>query len=92
VPIAQILFDLLPSASLEDLLKHGLHALRDTLQQDKELNTLNCSVGIVGRDKKWESIEGDALQRYLDLLDSEVVAPPVDEPQGEQGEAPMETE
>jgi len=35
-------------ADLETLIKHGLHALRDTLQQDKELTPLNTSIGIVG--------------------------------------------
>jgi len=29
---------------LEALIKHGMHALRETLQQDKELNTLNTSI------------------------------------------------
>ncbi|CAH1759343.1 18731_t:CDS:2 [Entrophospora sp. SA101] len=57
-------------ASLDELVKHGLHALRDTLQSDKELTTLNCSVGIIGADQKFEIIEGDKLQRYLDLLDT----------------------
>jgi len=37
-----------PTASLEELIKHGLHALRDTLQQDKELTVENTSLGIVG--------------------------------------------
>jgi len=34
--------------SLEDLIRHGLHALRETLQQDKELTVKNTSIGIVG--------------------------------------------
>jgi 20S proteasome subunit alpha 6 len=38
----------LQTGSLEDLVRHGLHALRETLQQDKELNVNNTSVGIVG--------------------------------------------
>lgn len=33
---------------LPTLIKHGLHALRDTLQQDKDLTPLNTSIGIVG--------------------------------------------
>lgn len=56
---------------MEDLVRHGLQALRDTLQQDKELNIHNTSLGIVGKDKDFEIIEGDALQQYLDLLGSE---------------------
>lgn len=39
----------LPSTGdLPTLIKHGLHALRDTLQQDKELTPQNTSIGIVG--------------------------------------------
>ncbi|GAA6022434.1 hypothetical protein JCM11491_005504 [Sporobolomyces phaffii] len=41
-------FDAFPTASLDDLIRHGLHALRDTLQQDKELTVENTSIGIVG--------------------------------------------
>lgn len=59
------------TASLEELVRHGLQALRDTLQQDKELNINNTSLGIVGEDKEFEIVEGDALQHYLDLLGEE---------------------
>ncbi|GBB88885.1 hypothetical protein RclHR1_01550019 [Rhizophagus clarus] len=72
-------------ASLEELVRHGLHALRDTLQQDKELSTLNCSIGIVGADQKFQIVEGDALQAYLNLLDTGAQ-------EEDQGQAPMETE
>lgn len=41
-------FETFPSASLDELVMHGLRALRETLQQDKELSGLNTSVGIVG--------------------------------------------
>jgi 20S proteasome subunit alpha 6 len=59
------------TASLEELVRHGLQALRDTLQQDKELNINNTSLGIVGEDREFEIVEGDALQHYLDLLGEE---------------------
>ncbi|ELU41836.1 20S proteasome subunit [Rhizoctonia solani AG-1 IA] len=36
------------TAPLDELIKHGLHALRETLQQDKELNINNTSIGVVG--------------------------------------------
>lgn len=36
------------AGSLDDLIMHGLNALRDTLQQDKELSTLNTSIATVG--------------------------------------------
>jgi 20S proteasome subunit alpha 6 len=35
-------------ASLEELIQHGLNALRDTLQQDKTLTSLNTSIAIIG--------------------------------------------
>lgn len=55
-------------APLEELVRHGLQALRDTLQQDKDLNIDNTSLGIVGEGHPFEIVEGEALQRYLDLL------------------------
>lgn len=33
---------------MDELIQHGLHALRETLQQDKELTFNNTSIGIVG--------------------------------------------
>jgi hypothetical protein len=36
------------TGSLEDLIRHGLHAPRETLQQDKKLSTNNTSTGILG--------------------------------------------
>jgi len=35
-------------AALDTLIMHGLNALRDTLQQDKDLTTLNTSISTVG--------------------------------------------
>lgn len=58
-------------ASLEELVRHGLLALRDTLQQDKELNIHNTSLAIVGKDKKFQIIEGEDLQPYLEMLGDE---------------------
>lgn len=34
--------------SLEDLIQHGLNALKDTLQQDKTLTMANTSIAIIG--------------------------------------------
>ena len=60
-----------PSAGDSDaLIKHGLYALRETIQNDKELNTLNTSIGIVGKDQSFTVIEGDDLQKYLDMLEA----------------------
>ena len=55
---------------MDSLIKHGLYALRETIQNDKELNNLNTSVGVVGKDQIFTVIEGDELQRYLDMLEA----------------------
>lgn len=55
-------------ATVTELIVHGLRALRDTLQQDKELNINNTSLAMVGKDQSFEIIEGEGLQKYLDML------------------------
>lgn len=74
-------------ADVDALIMHGLHALRETLQQDKELNVNNCSIGVVGKGQDWELIEGDRLSAYLARLESGAptaeTAAAEDLPQGE---------
>ncbi|KAF9224320.1 hypothetical protein BS17DRAFT_816550 [Gyrodon lividus] len=70
--------------TLKELIKHGLHALRETLQQDKELNVNNTSIGIIGpagpHEKpapplgKFRIVEGDAVQIYLESMDQKDTA------------------
>ncbi|KAI6105428.1 hypothetical protein F5141DRAFT_1196464 [Pisolithus sp. B1] len=65
--------------TLEELIKHGLHALRETLQQDKELNVNNTSIGIIGPTgrhekpvsppSKFRIIEGEPVAVYLQSMD-----------------------
>ncbi|XP_070538691.1 proteasome subunit alpha type-1-like [Ptychodera flava] len=74
-------------SSLEELVKHGLRALRDTLPQESELTTKNCSVAIVGKDKTFTVHEGDEVQQFLSGIDTQkrrAAAPPK--------QAPMEQE
>jgi len=64
--------------SLEKLIQHGLHALRETLQQDKELTINNTSIGIVGPQGEHEKgvsdagsfrmVEGEKVSVYLKLM------------------------
>jgi len=55
--------------SLDDLIKHGLLALRETLASASDgLTVNNCEVGIVGEDHKFELIQGTKLQPYLERL------------------------
>lgn len=76
-------------SSLEQLIIHGLHALRETLQQDKELTINNTSIGVVGPagpserlaagSSKFRILEGDATDVFLKKLPPKEVpggAPP----------------
>ncbi|KIM67779.1 hypothetical protein SCLCIDRAFT_1070138 [Scleroderma citrinum Foug A] len=76
--------------SVEELIKHGLHALRETLQQDKELNINNTSIGIIGpvgvHEKpvsppgKFRILEGDTVAVYLGGMDQKEAADSVPPP------------
>lgn len=64
-----------PDCGREDLVKHGLRALKESLAQDKELTVENCSVGVVGvRGEGMKSIEGFKLfdgqdvKQWVDLV------------------------
>jgi 20S proteasome subunit alpha 6 len=65
------------SGTLEELITHGLHALRETLQQDKGLTTANTSIGIVGPVGAHEAagsgsvfriLEGEPIDVYLKTM------------------------
>jgi len=63
-------FTTFESASLDDLIKHGLTALSETLQSSSEgLTIKNCSVGIVGENQSFVILEGTQLQPYLANLE-----------------------
>lgn len=72
-------------ASIEELIKHGLHALRETLQQDKELNVNNTSIGILGPLSQFESkpvvggafriLENSAVEPFLKTMVPKDTAP-----------------
>lgn len=74
------------AGSLEELITHGLHALRETLQQDKELSIKNTSIGILGPGGAHETgisaqgsfriLEDDKIDVYLQsMVPKEVEAP-----------------
>lgn len=52
-------------ASLDELIKHGLLALRETLQTGDTLTIKNVSVGIVGENHRYEIVEGARLQAHV---------------------------
>jgi len=61
-------FDEFKDASRDELVLHGLKALRDTLQQDRELTTLNTSVAVVGPGEKFTLFDGDKVSQWLDKM------------------------
>ena len=76
-------------ASLEDLITHGLHALRETLQQDKELTIHNTSIGIVGAPTTLE--KGANAKGSFRIIEGELVAPFLSKlPPKAQTDAPVE--
>lgn len=63
-------FQEFPNATLEELIIHGLNALRDTLAQDKELTPKNTNIAFLGKDTPFKILEDDAVTPWLEKLDS----------------------
>ncbi|KAI9441013.1 20S proteasome subunit [Lactarius indigo] len=78
-------FESFADCDLGDLIRHGLHALRETLQQDKELTINNTAIGIVGPAGVHEAagtsvdfriLEGPPIEVYLQTMQPKEVPPP----------------
>lgn len=52
-------------ASRDELIKHALRALKDSLSQDKELTVDNTSVGVAGVGEDFKLYEGQAVANFL---------------------------
>lgn len=63
-------FDEFPDASKEQLIEYALTALRDTLAQDKELNSANTTVAVVGKDQDFTVYDDEDVEQWLSLLDT----------------------
>jgi len=61
-------FESFPEATREELVLHGLRALRDSLAQDKELTTANVSLAIVGVEEKFKLYDGEEVAEWLEKL------------------------
>lgn len=76
--------------SPEELISHGLRALRETLPSEQELSTSNCSVSIVGKDQNVEIFEDEAVGPFLKNIEeakqSAAAEPMQDTPEVGQGE------
>jgi 20S proteasome subunit alpha 6 len=62
-------------SSREELITHGLKALKESLAQDKELTVENCSVGVVGVRAEGKSaieafklFDGPEVKQWVDLV------------------------
>lgn len=49
--------DEFPGCSLDELLKHGLRALRDTLPPEVDLTVKNVSIGYVGKGQNFKILD-----------------------------------
>jgi 20S proteasome subunit alpha 6 len=65
-------FESFAGCSKEELVIHGLKALRECLPQDKELNVQNTTVAVVGRSDKFVMDDDEKVGVWLDLLGGEV--------------------
>lgn len=59
------------NGSLEELIKHGLRALRDTLPPEVDLNTKNVAIGFVGKGQTFKILEEQETAPYLALIEGE---------------------
>lgn len=56
------------TASPNELIRHALLALRDTLPNEENLTIKNTSVAIVGKDQVFHVVEDNDVQPYLDTI------------------------
>lgn len=87
------MLDEFPNCTPEELIKHGLTALRETLPNEQELTTKNSSVCLVGKDHTLQIFNDDAVAPYLALLDNLKggrAGKAEAKTEGESGEASME--
>jgi len=77
-----------PNCSLDDLIRHALRALRDTLPNEIELSTKNVSVSIVGKDVPFTVYNDDHVKPYLDSIESDARAPAIDDAPGDDTPQP----
>ncbi|XP_018615233.1 proteasome subunit alpha type-1 [Scleropages formosus] len=82
-----------PDCELNELVRHGLRALRETLPSEQDLTTKNVSIGIVGKDMEFIIYDDDDVAPFLEGLEERPqrrVTQPADEPAVEKPDEPME--
>lgn len=63
--------DALPGSSLNELVRHGLLALRECLPNDLELSNKNVSLALVGKDRPFTVFDDEAVDQWLHLITEE---------------------
>lgn len=63
--------DTFKTCNLEELVKHGLRALRECLPNEVELNSKNASVAIVGSDMEFTLFEDERVEPYLKAIEGD---------------------
>lgn len=82
--------DKFKSCDLEELVKHGLRALRDCLPNEVELSTKNVSIAIVGKGQDFTIYDDDHVAPYLASIEGEEdKRPPPDDGAGAAPAAPQ---
>jgi len=64
-------FESFEALGQEELIRHGLLSLRETLPTGESLSIKNVSVGLVGKNQKFTILEGAAVQPYLTGLEEQ---------------------
>ena len=63
---ATVAADAVANASLDELIRHAVKALRESVQSGSEgLTAANCAVGVVGKDLPFSLLEEDAVRPYV---------------------------
>ncbi|GFQ74352.1 proteasome subunit alpha type-1 [Trichonephila clavata] len=63
--------DTFKSCDMEELVKHGLRALRECLPNEVELNTKNASLAIVGLNMDFTLFEDEHIEPYLKAIEGD---------------------
>lgn len=63
--------DVFPNCTIDELVAHGLRALRDTLPNEVELTIKNVSIGVVGKGQPYHESDEEEMTRYLGMIQGE---------------------
>nr|VZI20500.1 unnamed protein product [Spirometra erinaceieuropaei] len=66
--------DQFPDSSLEELIQHGLAALKGCLPNESELTGKNCALAVVGKGLDFTVYDEEMVQPYLDSLAAKAIA------------------